>query len=66
MASAIAKLLTSVDAFLCESKLPESGGAGWRPMLIIIFLIGANYGSNLSLFPAASMDYFGMANFGAN
>jgi len=35
-------------------------------MMVIIFLIGANCGSNLSLFPAASKDYFGMANFGVN
>ena len=41
-------------------------GAGWLPMMIIILLIGANYGSNLSLFPAAAKDYFGLANFGIN
>lgn len=29
-------------------------------------LIGFNYGTNLSLFPSATKDYFGMKNFGAN
>ena len=29
-------------------------------------LIGFNYGTNLSLFPSATKDYFGLKNFGAN
>ena len=29
-------------------------------------LIGFNYGTNLSLFPSACKDYFGLKNFGAN
>lgn len=29
-------------------------------------LIGFNYGTNLSLFPSATKDYFGMKNFGIN
>jgi nitrate/nitrite transporter NarK len=29
-------------------------------------LIGFNYGTNLSLFPSATKDYFGMKNFGVN
>jgi nitrate/nitrite transporter NarK len=29
-------------------------------------LIGFNYGTNLSLFPSASKDYFGLKNFGMN
>jgi len=32
-----------------------------------VFLIaGGNYGANLTLFPAASKDYFGLKNFGLN
>lgn len=30
------------------------------------FLTGMNYGSNLSLFPAITKDYFGLENFGVN
>jgi len=29
-------------------------------------LIGFNYGANLSLFPSATKDYFGLKNFGVN
>lgn len=29
-------------------------------------IIGANYGSNLSLFPSVTKDFFGLANFGVN
>jgi len=37
------------------------------PVLIILTaLIGANYGSNLALFPSITKDYFGIKNFGVN
>lgn len=36
------------------------------PLLIAATLIGFNYGTNLSLFPAATKDYFGLKNFGVN
>lgn len=42
------------------------GGAGWPVVMLIVLLIGANYGSNLSLFPSATKDYFGLKNFGVN
>jgi len=42
------------------------GGAGWPLIMLIVVLIGANYGSNLSLFPSAIKDYFGLKNFGVN
>jgi MFS transporter, OFA family, oxalate/formate antiporter len=42
------------------------GGASWPIVLLIVLLIGANYGSNLSLFPSATKDYFGLKNFGVN
>jgi len=35
-------------------------------MIILSLLVGANYGSNLSLFPSATKDYFGLKNFGVN
>lgn len=43
----------------------RSGGS-WPILLVLVFVIGANYGSNLSLFPAAAKDYFGLKNFGLN
>jgi nitrate/nitrite transporter NarK len=41
-------------------------GANWLLILVIVLLIGGNYGSNLSLFPSATKDYFGLKNFGLN
>jgi nitrate/nitrite transporter NarK len=41
-------------------------GAGWPVILFLVLTIGANYGANLSLFPSAAKDYFGMKNFGLN
>ncbi len=35
-------------------------------MAVISALIGANYGANLSLFPAITKDYYGLKNFGVN
>lgn len=35
-------------------------------LVIAATLIGFNYGTNLSLFPSATKDYFGLKNFGAN
>lgn len=42
-------------------------GEGSAVMLVAAAtLIGFNYGTNLSLFPSATKDYFGLKNFGAN
>lgn len=35
-------------------------------LVLAASLIGFNYGTNLSLFPSATKDYFGMKNFGTN
>jgi OFA family oxalate/formate antiporter-like MFS transporter len=35
-------------------------------LLIIVAIAGANYGSNLALFPSITKDYFGLKNFGLN
>jgi OFA family oxalate/formate antiporter-like MFS transporter len=42
---------------------------GQQQALLLVLaatLIGFNYGTNLSLFPSATKDYFGLKNFGAN
>jgi OFA family oxalate/formate antiporter-like MFS transporter len=36
------------------------------PLVIAATLIGFNYGTNLSLFPSATKDFFGLNNFGIN
>ena len=35
-------------------------------ILTVLFLIGMNYGANLTLFPALCRQYFGLRNFGLN
>lgn len=35
-------------------------------LIIITALIGANYGSNLAIFPSITKDFFGLKNFGMN
>ncbi len=35
-------------------------------LLVLVFITGANYGSNLALFPSATKDYFGLKGFGLN
>ena len=37
------------------------------PVLIVVSaMVGGNYGANLSLFPSATKDYYGLKNFGMN
>jgi OFA family oxalate/formate antiporter-like MFS transporter len=35
-------------------------------LIVLAGLVGANYGSNLALFPSATKDFFGLKNFGMN
>jgi MFS family permease len=35
-------------------------------LVVVATLIGFNYGTNLSLFPSATKDYYGLKNFGMN
>lgn len=46
--------------------LSKNGGGTWPIVLFVLFVIGLNYGANLTLFPAACKDYFGMEHFGLN
>lgn len=46
-----------------------AGGSANRPAVLLILLAalaGANYGSNLSLFPSVTKDFYGLKNFGVN
>lgn len=44
----------------------RGGNESTAVILIIIALLGMNYGSNLALFPAACKDWFGLRGFGLN
>ncbi len=35
-------------------------------LILLAAMVGANYGSNLALFPSATKDFFGLKNFGMN
>jgi OFA family oxalate/formate antiporter-like MFS transporter len=49
------------------SKAQGDSPLASAPALIVISaLIGANYGSNLALFPSITKDFFGLKNFGTN
>ncbi|MHC4120549.1 MAG: L-lactate MFS transporter [Planctomycetota bacterium] len=49
------------------SRATETNALGTIPaMAILSALIGANYGSNLSLFPSITKDFYGLKNFGMN
>jgi OFA family oxalate/formate antiporter-like MFS transporter len=40
--------------------------ASYTALVVASVLIGFNYGANLSVFPSATKDYFGLKNFGVN
>ncbi len=44
----------------------SDGGGSWPVILLVAFLLGLCYGANLSLFPSACKDYYGIRNFGLN
>lgn len=46
--------------------LSQSQSGSWAAILPVLFVIGLNYGANLTIFPAVCKDYFGMACFGLN
>jgi len=49
------------------SRATADNALGTIPaMAILSALIGANYGSNLSLFPSITKDFYGLKNFGMN
>jgi len=45
---------------------PQSPLSNIYVLAVLSALIGANYGSNLTLFPSITKDYFGAKNFGMN
>jgi len=50
--------------------MPQVGGmaygSAFAVFVILAVLLGANYGANLTLFPATTKDYYGLKNFGVN
>jgi OFA family oxalate/formate antiporter-like MFS transporter len=65
----IGRQLTLFFAFLMQGGLvliPLYYGDDSIALLFAVLMIGACYGANLALFPAATKDYFGLKAFGLN
>ena len=56
----------AVLILLLSQAKGDSSLASPTALIIITALIGANYGSNLALFPSFTKDYYGLKNFGMN
>jgi OFA family oxalate/formate antiporter-like MFS transporter len=65
----IGRQLTLFFAFLMQAGLvliPVYHGDDSIALLFAVTMIGACYGANLTLFPSATKDHFGMKSFGLN
>jgi len=68
MSDRIGRKPTMLIVFLFQAAIMffmAYASATWMFVIVSVFL-GANYGANLALFPAATKDYFGLKNFGVN
>ena len=59
-------LVMTLQALTVLAVARSQRGAGWPVLLVVLLFLGANYGANLALFPAATKDYFGLSSFGLN
>ena len=59
-------ILQAVLIFLLSQASEGSVLASGPALILITALIGANYGSNLALFPSFTKDFYGLKNFGMN
>ncbi|MHC1781853.1 MAG: MFS transporter [Anaerolineaceae bacterium] len=52
--------------FLFSLVVKGSTLANVPVVMVLVTLIGANYGANLAVFPAMTKDYYGLKNFAMN
>ncbi|MBF0551009.1 MAG: OFA family MFS transporter [Deltaproteobacteria bacterium] len=62
----IIMLFFQATLMLIAVPLIKNNLGGAAGIVILVALIGANYGANLSIFPSAAKDQWGLKNFGAN
>jgi len=64
----IGRTMTMFIVFLFQAAMMFSLPFVSTPAVFVIIsmILGFNYGANLSLFPSATKDFFGMKNFGVN
>ncbi len=59
-------ILRVFTAFQCVLMFLMPFMDNWVVMVVFSMCMGMNYGSNLSLFPSITKDYYGLKNFGVN
>lgn len=60
-------VLQAITIFALSVASAEGSKLAIAPVLILVSMfVGANYGSNLALFPSITKDFFGLKNFGMN
>ena len=59
-------LLQAAMVMLLSRATPDTALGSAAALAVIAAMVGANYGSNLALFPSVTKDYFGLKNFGVN
>jgi OFA family oxalate/formate antiporter-like MFS transporter len=59
-------LLQAVLIFFLSLMVKGSALANVPVLMVLVMLIGANYGANLAVFPAMIKDYYGLKNFAMN
>ncbi len=59
-------ILQALLVFVMSITVQGSSLANVTVLIILVVLVGANYGANLAVFPAITKDYFGPKNFAMN
>ena len=59
-------VMQAILIVLLSQATKGSALANTAVLAVVSALVGANYGANLSLFPSATKDYYGLKNFGMN
>ncbi len=62
----IAFVLQAVLILVLSITTTGSALASAPVLMVLVIVIGANYGANLAVFPAITKDYFGLKNFAIN
>jgi OFA family oxalate/formate antiporter-like MFS transporter len=62
----IAFVFQAVLVFVLSFVVKDSPLANVPLLMVLVALIGVNYGANLSVFPAITKDYYGLKNFAMN
>ena len=59
-------IIQALLVFVMSITVQGSSLANVPVLIILVVLVGANYGANLAVFPAITKDYFGPKNFAMN